>query len=155
MTNQDKSATPPKLFNFGPNDMDPESTHIFRWHVFVPDGVKFEELLKPEAWQHVAYKLRPMARISVTSDSSRFIGELVVISCGQLWATVKEVFYKEFDVEPAMDVNDEYEAAWISNRYKFGIRRKSDNQWILKDLPDQAAANVALAAQVSEMRKAG
>lgn len=144
-----------KVFKFGPNDLDFESKHIFHWHVFVPDGVEFKELLKPEAWANIASRLRPMSRITVTSESSLFIGELIVMSAGNLWANVREVFYKEFDDGVDVDVNDEYEAKWISNRYKFGIRRRSDGEWIQKDLPDQASANIALAAQVAETRKVG
>jgi hypothetical protein len=144
-----------KNFVFGPNELELEEQHVARFHVFVPDNIKFEELLKPDAWSNIAHKLRPMARISVTSDSSKFIGELVVMSCGQLWAKVEEVFYKEFESFEIIDVNDEFEARWISNRYKFGIRRKSDGEWMVKELPDQASANVALATFASETRKVG
>lgn len=143
-----------KAFKFGPNELETEAKHIFRHHVFVPDGVDFEELFKPEAWAHIANKLRPMSRISVTSESSKFIGELVVMSCGAQWAKVEEVMYKEFGVVEAVDVNDQYEAKWVSNRYKFGIRRKSDGEWMVKELPDQAAANIALATFASEVRNA-
>ncbi len=143
-----------KNFVFGPNELETEAKHIFRHHVFVPDGTEFKELFNPSAWAHIAYKLRPMSRISVTSESSRFIGELVVMSCGNLWAKVEEVFYKEFDAVAAVDVNDEYEAKWISNRYKFGIRRKSDGEWMVKELPDQASANIALATFARQITKA-
>lgn len=144
-----------KSFKFGPNELDPESKHINHWHVFVPEGVEFKELLRPEAWANIAAQLRPMARITVTSEPGYFVGELMVRSSGQLWANVVELSYKDLKEAVDIDVTDEYEAKWISNRYKFGIRRRSDGEWILKDLPDQAAANIALAAQVAETRKVG
>lgn len=142
-----------KNFVFGPNELETEAKHIFRHHVFVPDGTEFKELFNPAAWAHIAYRLRPMSRITVTSESSKFIGELVVMSCGALWAKVEEIFYKEFEVAAAVDVNDEYEPKWISNRYKFGIRRKSDGEWMVKDLPDQASANIALATFANQARQ--
>ena len=145
---------PKKKFVFGPNELDTEAKHIFRHHVFVPDGTEFKELLDPAAWSHIASRLRPMSRISVTSESSRYIGELVVMSCGAQWAKVEEVFYKEFAAVEAVDVNDQFEAKWIGNRYKFGIRRKSDGEWMIKELPDQAAANIALATFAGEVRSA-
>jgi hypothetical protein len=143
-----------KSFVVEHHGLETEAKHIFRHHVFVPDGVDFEELLNPAAWVHNAYLLRPMSRIAVTSESSKFIGELVVMSCGQLWAKVEVVFYKEFNTVATVDVNDQYEAKWISNRYKFGVQRKSDGEWMVKELPDQAAANMALASFASEVRRA-
>ena len=147
--------TPKKKFAFGPNDLDTEARHIFRYHVFVADGIEFKELLSQDAWTHIAYKLRPMSRIAVTSDSNKFIGELVVMSCGSNWAKVEELFYKEFNTPVVVDVNGEYEIKWVSNRYKFGIRRVSDGEWMVKELPDQAAANIALATFSHEVKKAG
>ena len=37
-----------KNFVFGPNELELEEQHVARFHVFVPDNIKFEELLKPE-----------------------------------------------------------------------------------------------------------
>ncbi len=145
---------PKKRFAFGPHDLETEAKHIFRHHVFVADGVEFKELLSTDAWTHIANRLRPMSRISVTSESSRFIGELVVMSCGSNWAKVEEIFYKEFNAIEAIDVNGEYEIKWVSNRYKFGIRRLSDGEWMQKDIPDQAAANIALATYSHDVKKA-
>lgn len=143
-----------KAFVFGPNELETEAKHVFRHHVFVPDGVAFEELLNPSAWAHIASRLQPMARITVTSDSSKFIGELVVMSCAPLWAKVEIIFYKEFDTAQSHDSTGAYETKWISNRYKFGVRRISDGEWMIKDLPDQAAANIALATFSREVSQA-
>lgn len=138
------------------NGMDTEARHIFRWHVFVPDDVEFKELLNPAAWVHVAYKLQPMNRISVTSESNKFIGELVVFSAGQLWADVREVFYREFKDEKEDHLaNSDYEIKWVSNSVKFAIVRKSDGQHMQKNIPDQASANLALANHISGVRKTG
>lgn len=141
------------IFKFGPHDLDTEQKHVSHWHVFVPEGVAFDELLKREAWQNIAYKLRPMARIHVTSESNRFIGELVVVSCGQLWADVRKVSYIEFE-EVEVNSSDWCEVRWISNRYKYGIYRKSDGALLEKDLPDQLAASQALANHLSGVRTA-
>jgi hypothetical protein len=146
---------PKKNFNFGPNDLSLESHHITRWHVFAPEGIEIEDLLKKEAWAHIAARLRPMARITVTSEPGHYAAELIVMSAGQLWANVKILSYKKFDDVVSIDANDQFEAKWISNRYKFGIYRKSDGALIEKDLPDIAAANVALANHVSGIRKVG
>lgn len=147
-----KSEPAKKNFVFGPNDLDTEAKHIFRFHVFVADGVEFKQLLDPSAWLHIASRLRPMSRISVTSETNRYIGELVVISNGQNWAKVEEVFYREFGELESPDSNGQYEVKWISNRYKFGVRRISDGEWMIKDLPDMAAANVALATFSLEVK---
>lgn len=148
-----KIVTTKRRFVFGANELDTEAKHIFRYHVFVPDDVEIEELLDPAAWSHIAHKLRPMSRITVTSESNKFTGELVVISCDRLWAKTEIVHYKEFNVTAKVDPAGEFETKWLGNRWKFGIVRKSDNETLIKELPDQAAANIALANFTSEFKR--
>lgn len=148
-------STTNKTHKFGPNDLNLESAKVTHWHIITPDGVEMKDLLDPAAWANIAHRLRPMARIHVVSDPGYYVGELYVVSAGNLWANVRVVSYNDFRNDPDMLDNstEEYEAKWVSNRYQYGIFRNSDKQWILKDLPDMASAQAALAAQLQEMRK--
>lgn len=148
-------STIKKTHKFGPNDLNLESAKVTHWHIIAPEGVEMKDLLDPAAWANIAHRLRPMARIHVVSDPGHYVGELFVVAAGNLWANVRVVSYNDFrsDADMVDTSAEEYQAKWISNRYGFGIFRVSDKQWILKDLPDMASAQAALAAQLNEMRK--
>jgi len=56
-----------------------------------PAGTKYEDVLKPEYWVHVAYMLKIRDRIEVIADDFSYFAELIVTGSGQLWVNVEEL----------------------------------------------------------------
>lgn len=145
--------TQKKHFTFKPNDLSLEERHIARLHVFTPDGTEFEELIEPSAWAHVAHKLQPLARITVTSEPGHYTGELIVLACGHQSAKVHPLSYVDLRKITVENPEDSHTAAWVSNRYQWGVKRKSDGVWVEKDIQDQSTA-MERAAKLSQEYKA-
>lgn len=58
------------------------------WAVTVEQGVTRADILNPAFWSHIAYKLRPYARIEVRCDDGSMFADLVVLNSERTWARV-------------------------------------------------------------------
>lgn len=129
-----------------PRDMKQAEMARTAYFVFVDADVSKEDLLDPKTWAHVGDRLKMNDKIEVLSEDGRVYAELIVASSGVNFAKVRLIQFVCFDddIQPAED-GDDYEAKFISNRYKFGVYRKSDKQWLAKELDTQADAEEWLA----------
>lgn len=129
-----------------PRDMKQAEMARTAYFVFVDKGVTKEDLLDPTTWAHVGHSLKMNDKIEVLAEDGSVYAELLVASSGVNFAKVRLIQFVRFDgpVTPEKE-GDDYEATFISNRYKFGVRRLADNQWLVKDLDTQADAEAWLA----------
>jgi len=58
----------------------------------VESGTSLEDVLQPAFLANVAPKLRPYDRIRVRVDSGEWYAELLVLSCGRVWAKMVPIF---------------------------------------------------------------
>lgn len=129
-----------------PRDMTPAEFARTLYRVFVDPSVTKEDLLTPETWAHVGHQLKINDRLEVLSEDGKVYAELLVASSGVNFAKVRVISFVRFeeDIVPTSE-GDDFEAGFISNRYKFGVKRKSDNTWLVKELDTQADAEGWLA----------
>lgn len=98
-----------------------------------PDlDVSFDEILMPEFWGNVAQTLRPGDFIEIFSDDSSYFAELLVVDCGQRWAKVAVLQYKELAPHTPEALHPEYDIRWGGNTARFKVVRLSDKE-TLKD----------------------
>jgi len=68
-----------------------------RHSVVTPEGTPWTEVLRPEFWAHVAWKLRAGDTVDVHTDDMRYFGELYVRDVGRQRALVEELAFRSFD----------------------------------------------------------
>lgn len=64
----------------------------------VETGTTLEDVLVPDFLSNVAPKLRPYDRIRVRVDSGEWYAELLVLSCGRVWAKMVPIFVLDLTV---------------------------------------------------------
>lgn len=102
--------------------------------VTVPAGVKSEDLTHPDAWMHVAGKLRKFDRIEVICEDGTWFAEFIVLASSKTWARVTELRHVDLTAEVAQAavVPDELFVKWGSPQTKFRVIRRNDKA-VLKD----------------------
>ncbi|MCR4331769.1 MAG: hypothetical protein NUV34_03565 [Sulfuricaulis sp.] len=114
------------------------------WAITVEQGVTRTDILNPAFWSHIAYKLRPYARIEVRCDDGSFFAELVVLNAERTWARVYVLSWADLttkDVsqtqagkaaQPAATAEPEraFRVEWKGPHKKFCVIRNSDNAYI-------------------------
>jgi hypothetical protein len=140
---------------FKVNDLDLANKHILDFHVFVPSGVSVEDILEPSAWTHIAQRLQPMCHIYVTAEDNSFCALLRVLSCGQLWAKTAVIWHKDLSESirsGSPKGGSVLEVQYVSNRYKWGVKRIADGKWVSMDHVTEADAQQAMANELLEMQ---
>ncbi len=99
------------------------------YRVVPKDGTPLEALREPMYWSHVAAQLRPTAIIEVIPDDMSYFAELLVISCGNNWATVEILRHVPFATAQSVIAEaSAYEVKWKGPHHKFAVIRKADNE---------------------------
>lgn len=118
--------------------------------ITVEAGTMLDDVLKPEFLANVAAKLRPYDRIHVRTDTGEWYAELLVLSCGRVWAKLVPIFHLDLttqDVEITQgDALDQYQVAFRGPHLKFCVIRKSDNEPIKEQLQTKSEAQAWLAS---------
>lgn len=133
-------------------DIDRRDKVILDFHVFAPEGTLIDDLLSPDCWAHIAYKLQPLSQITVTEKSGKWVALLHVISCTRLAALTQVISYTEIGANANLKSSEEFEVVWINHQDKFGVMRKSDKAWIQKNIPTASDAAVVLGNEMKAMR---
>ena len=113
--------------------------------ITVEFGTKFEDVLKPEYFAHVAEDLRPWDVIEVRPEDETYFAHLLVRSSGRNWAVV--ALLDKTDLAPGIeDVQDtpEYKVGWGGPAQKFRVIRLSDNMVVSKEHSDALSAQTWL-----------
>lgn len=113
----------------------------------VSESTKFEELLKPDYWAHVAQKFRPHTVITVIPEDGSYWAELLVVSCDRLWARVAVLrHYDLTEVETSPEASasgvDAFEIQWKGPTKKHCVVRKSDNAIVNEGIQTKADARL-------------
>lgn len=103
---------------------------ISNWVACVEQGVKREDLMKPEYWSLIAPKCKPWDQIKVLADDGTFYGEYLVLSCGRAWVKVFEMKFVNLtssDVSVTQaDAQDGYTVKWRGPHAKWSVIRDKD-----------------------------
>ena len=109
-----------------------------------PAGTKFDELLEPDYWGHVARKFNPFDIIEVVPEDGAFYAKLIVVNCGKVWAKVQKLEYVDIGFKaPSGKVEGfaaaiaqtaaEYEVKFAGAAAKWRVVRISDNEVVSKE----------------------
>jgi len=118
-----------------------------QFRLIAPAGVTVQDLLKQEAWAHVARQMVRGTTIEVLADDNKFYAELLCISVGTGWAQVKLISYTDLSpVAKADTVSDDMAAARamfsvsLGTGNKFRVVRNSDKTIMASAIPSEEAA---------------
>ena len=118
-----------------------------------PAGTKYEDMLKPEYWTHIAATLHPTDRIEVIPEDGVWFAELIVISCGKNWAKVYPLRFVELSESAPEEapVAGKYYVKWRGEVHKHGVIRFSDKVVVKSGFPTAAEAKAWLAEHEDEI----
>jgi hypothetical protein len=101
---------------------------------------KFEDMLKPDYWAHVANDLKRFDLIDVIAADGSWFARLIVRAVGKLAVHVAVLSFHEFDKKEIKEEKNAYEIAWSGPKAKYRVVRTSDKAVIQDGLEtkDQA-----------------
>jgi hypothetical protein len=103
-------------------------------------GTKYEDVLKPEYWSHVAASFHPTDRIEVLSEDGSWFAELFVVSCGRNWAKVCPLRFVELSESVPTEAQDKFKVVWRGQVHKHSVVRIADNAVIKTEFATAADA---------------
>lgn len=122
-------------------------------------GTTLEDIQKPEFWSHVAAHLAPFDTIEVIPEDGSFYAELLVITSGKQFATLKLLRHVELDGNSAKAAKDDtpalhpdYRVEWagVGEKHRVvradgevmekGFQKKTDAEAWLQDFLNKQAA---------------
>ena len=126
-----------------------------QWQADIVADHPFSEVLKPEYWSVVAYKLKTGDKISCYAEDNSFYAELLVRDRDHTWAKVHLLQNVVFDAAgERKDTEDpDYEIRWKGRIQKHAIVRKSDNSVIMSGYSAKLDAMAALAEYRRTLRR--
>lgn len=100
------------------------------WLITLEPGVRYETILVPTYWTHVAKKLKPWDKIVVRTEDSSFYAELLVMYAGKFDARVKEIVHLDLggiqqEVTPDLVLRDHL-IKYGGPRAKWRVIRRED-----------------------------
>lgn len=113
------------------------------WCLTVEEGTKLEDVLKQSFLSNVSSQLRPYDKIRVRVDSGEWYAELMVVSCGRLWAKTIPIFtidLAEKDADDTDDADSEYFVKWRGPHLKWCVVRKSDKAPVKEGMESKSEA---------------
>lgn len=136
-----KKLAPPRLklaeFVRAPYRVQPEA------------GVTLEEALAPDYLSHVAERLRPGDKLEIMPECMSWYAEALVVDATKLSARVQLILGPiAIDAGEQVLASDVFEARWISPAVRFGVVRKSDGAYMIKNLATKADADQWIAQRV-------
>jgi len=121
-------------------------------------GTTLEDIQKPEFWSHVAAHLASFDTIEVIPEDGSFYAELLVITAGKQFATVKLLRHVDLEGKaakkdaPEAQIHPDYKIEWggVAVKHRVvrsdgevmaeGIQKKADAEaWLQDFLTKQAA----------------
>lgn len=97
------------------------------WAVTAPVGTPRDATLLATFWVHVARKLQPLAKISVTAEDGSWYQELLCLVADGADVRMKELgFWELEDTSDVSDTSDTMLVEWAGPYHKFRVVRNSD-----------------------------
>lgn len=115
------------------------------WDADSAAGDTLADLMRPDYWANVARNLRPKDRIEIICEDNSYFAELYVFECAVNWAKVGLLRYEEFAENAAEHgLNNfgvpEYDISYGGNYHKWRVKRNSDGEVLVAQLPTEKAA---------------
>lgn len=121
-------------------------------------NTKFEDVLKPAFWAHIAAKLHPYDRIEVTDKEGEWFAELLVVACTRNEARVAILRFVEINPVSLNTVSETkvsdilgedstkpvFKVAFKGDKKKHCVIRKIDNEIIKEGFVTAADADAWL-----------
>ena len=130
---------------------DSQHTNM-NWTATVPAGTTLEDVLNPSYFANVASKITIYDRIQVRVDTGEWYAELLVVSCGRVWAKlvpiVKLDLTSKDDDQLDGEAFEKFIVQYRGPHLKFCVIRKEDSEPIKEHLQTKVEANTWLAAHV-------
>jgi len=120
------------------------------WTVTVEAGTSLDDVMNTAFFANIASKLQPYDHIRVRVDTDEWYAELLVVSCGRVWAkTIKLLHVKlvSDEAEPE-DVDSQYLIEFKGPHKKWVVIRKADKEIIREGCANKQDANVWLASHL-------
>lgn len=116
-------------------------------------GTRYEDVIKPEYWKHVASTLRPTDRIEVVSEEGTWFAELFVVSVGKQWAKVFPMRFIELSESTPNEQQGvaTHAVEWRGPKRKWSVERNSDKEVIKDQFATKDDANAWLQQFQGEM----
>lgn len=133
------------------NQITPMEYAVMQYRAVIPHGTTLEAILKPEAWSHVAREMRPGQFVHAFAEDGTWYAWLYVRNASRIEADLAVVHHIEFDKARDIDPGaDTYEAVWVSPSAKWGVKRTSDGEIVMREIATkdeaiQKAKNYAIA----------
>ena len=104
-------------------------------------GTKYEDVLQPEYWKHIASTMHPSDRIEVLAEDGAWFAELFVVSCGKNWAKVCQLRFVELsESKPDEAPAAKFTVIWRGQTHKHSVVRTSDKAVIKSEFATAADA---------------
>lgn len=120
-------------------------------------GTTLEDIQKPEFWSHVAAHLASFDTIEVIPEDGSFYAELLVITAGKQFATVKLLRHVDLegkaakkDLAPDTQLHPDYKIEWKGPTAKFCVIR-IDGEKMAEGLANKDEATAWLQDFLSKM----
>lgn len=146
-----KDAPIKKLLNKDLKDAEHQQLRKF---VIAPDGIKFDDVMKPEFWGNVSAELRPWTHITVRAFDGTWYAELLVTSVGRQWARVHQLRLTSLtnaDVERSQ--TGTHDVKFVEGKGWCVIRR-ADREEVNTGIESREAAETWLADHLTMMANA-
>lgn len=112
--------------------------------VTAAEGTTLEDLLKPQAWSHVAKSLHRGCRLDVTAADGSWYAELLVRGLSGLDIHIGVLRETVFDKPKAKDLGD-YEIKYINPQIRYRVIRVVDKAIMAEGLISKEAAEAWVA----------
>ena len=113
------------------------------WHHVLDQNTKYDDLLTPEYWAHVAKTLRPGDKIEVIAEDSSFWAELFVLATANQAAAVVEIRKVALQSVELPDAQAGVKVEWKGPNLKWCVYRTKDNERIQSGIDTRMAAQTA------------
>lgn len=113
-------------------------------YLWIPPGVSFKQATDVKSFAHISTELKVNDEIILRAEDDSFYARVLVRLVKGYDVVVTKLEYVELKAPSKVNVADDYEVKYVSNRYKWGFKRTGTNDWIMKEIETEEAAMSAL-----------
>lgn len=124
--------------SLGPGALEGSEFVRQHWCAKIAQGVRFEELLRPEFWAHHAYRLSPWDKIEARAEDGTWYAEFIVADCSRNWARVMPI------LGPVRMTTQDQSMTQASNleveeeKKKYRTQHRGAHKWCIVRIADSA-----------------
>ena len=112
-----------------------------------------EQLLDPMFWKHVSAGFHIGDLIEVYDEGMSFWGRFMVRGCGEGWATLAELEWKDFDPAENAEPDPDYKVEYGNRHTKYRIIRLADRHVVKDNIETKSQAERDLADYLQALRR--